>query len=289
MLAISLFGTNEIIFLLWSSLFFKPERPDWALAEVVFLRGSILALVVGLAPISRTVHLGSGETYGAPRIHAGMREKGGGTPASASPGGARRARHDPAGPGSASGSRPRRPQLHGRRAEPAAPALDRRSPVACEQETKRGSSAEALLGQAPRPSTKPGQSQARMSQIQLLLVEDEAILHLVLEEALSQAGFEVLIAANGTEAIAHLDADAERFKGVVTDIRLGAGPNGWDIGHRARELVPYMPVLYMSGDSGAEWTSKGVPNSVMLGKPFAMAQVVIAISQLINEHTPPTA
>lgn len=128
-----------------------------------------------------------------------------------------------------------------------------------------------------------------MSQIQLLLVEDEAILHLVLEEALSEAGFEVLIAATGTEAIAHLEAAAERFKGVVTDIRLGAGPSGWDVAHRARELVPYMPILYMSGDSGVEWTSKGVPNSVMLGKPFAMAQVVIAISQLINDNTPPPA
>jgi len=124
-----------------------------------------------------------------------------------------------------------------------------------------------------------------MSDILLLLVEDEVLLHLDLEDALREAGFEVLIAPTGSQAIAHLDSDAARFNGVLTDIRLGNGPDGWDVGHRARELVAHMPIVYMSGDSGTDWASKGVPNSVMLDKPFARAQAVTAISQLINETT----
>jgi len=47
-----LFATNAVAHLLWSPLFFRLRRPDWALVEVVFLWGSILALVVGLWPIS---------------------------------------------------------------------------------------------------------------------------------------------------------------------------------------------------------------------------------------------
>ena len=47
-----LFGTNALCHLLWSPLFFRLRRPDWALIEVVFLWGSILALVLGLQPIS---------------------------------------------------------------------------------------------------------------------------------------------------------------------------------------------------------------------------------------------
>jgi translocator protein len=47
-----LFAANAIAHALWSPLFFRLRRPDWALIEVVFLWGSLVALVVGLWPIS---------------------------------------------------------------------------------------------------------------------------------------------------------------------------------------------------------------------------------------------
>lgn len=125
-----------------------------------------------------------------------------------------------------------------------------------------------------------------MTDVLLLLVEDEALLHAVLEDALAEAGFKVLIASSGKEAVKELNADAQRFSGVLTDIRLGKGPTGWEVGQLAREVVKDMPIVYMSGDSGHEWASKGVPNSVMIGKPFAMAQVITAISQLLNDQPP---
>lgn len=56
-LVVLLFGANAILHLLWSPLFFKLKRPDWALVEVVFLWASLVALVVLLAPISRTASL----------------------------------------------------------------------------------------------------------------------------------------------------------------------------------------------------------------------------------------
>jgi tryptophan-rich sensory protein len=49
-----LFGVNIVFHMLWSPLFFTFKRPDWALAEVPFLWLSILALIVGLAPLSTT-------------------------------------------------------------------------------------------------------------------------------------------------------------------------------------------------------------------------------------------
>ena len=48
-----LFGVNGSLHLLWSPLFFKWRRPDWALVEVAFLWLSILALMVGLWPYSQ--------------------------------------------------------------------------------------------------------------------------------------------------------------------------------------------------------------------------------------------
>jgi CheY-like chemotaxis protein len=116
----------------------------------------------------------------------------------------------------------------------------------------------------------------------LLLVDDEPLLIEILEASLTEVGYDVLIASAGYRAIEQLEADANRFKGVLTDVRLGTGPSGWDIAHRARELVPTMPIIYISGDSGYDWSAKGVPHSIMLGKPFAMAQITTAIAQLIN-------
>ena len=47
-----LFGTNAVLHMAWSPLFFTLERPDWSLAEVPLLWLSILALIIGLAPLS---------------------------------------------------------------------------------------------------------------------------------------------------------------------------------------------------------------------------------------------
>jgi tryptophan-rich sensory protein len=47
-----LYGINIVLHLLWSPLFFNLRRPDWALIEVPFLWASILALIVGLAPLA---------------------------------------------------------------------------------------------------------------------------------------------------------------------------------------------------------------------------------------------
>lgn len=52
-----LFATNALFHALWSPLFFRLRRPDWALVEVVFLWASLVALVVGLWPISRQASL----------------------------------------------------------------------------------------------------------------------------------------------------------------------------------------------------------------------------------------
>jgi tryptophan-rich sensory protein len=48
-----LFGFNLFLNLLWSVLFFRVQRPDWALYEVVFLWASIAALIWSLILRSR--------------------------------------------------------------------------------------------------------------------------------------------------------------------------------------------------------------------------------------------
>jgi tryptophan-rich sensory protein len=49
---VGLFCLNGALNVLWSLLFFTLRRPDWALAEVFVLWGSVLALIVFLRPRS---------------------------------------------------------------------------------------------------------------------------------------------------------------------------------------------------------------------------------------------
>ena len=89
---------------------------------------------------------------------------------------------------------------------------------------------------------------------------------------------------DGGRAIAkNLMRMRHRFKAVITDIKLPDGPDGWEIARRARELVPDIPVIYITGDSTHEWSSKGVPNSVVIAKPFAPAQLITMVSTLIGQ------
>lgn len=52
-----LFSVNAVLNILWSAVYFKLQRPDLALFEVVFLWLSIVALMVGLWRLSRWASL----------------------------------------------------------------------------------------------------------------------------------------------------------------------------------------------------------------------------------------
>jgi DNA-binding response OmpR family regulator len=123
----------------------------------------------------------------------------------------------------------------------------------------------------------------------ILVIEDDQLIQGVVEEALTEGGFEIVVASSGEDAVKMLEASDGKYRGLVTDVNLGRDRmDGWEVAKRAREIDPAFPVVYMSGDSSDDWGSKGVPNSIMLEKPFAPAQLVTAVSQLLNA-SPPTA
>jgi DNA-binding response OmpR family regulator len=123
----------------------------------------------------------------------------------------------------------------------------------------------------------------------ILVVEDDHLIQSVVEETLTEGGFEIDIASSAAQAVELLDKADGKYRGLVTDINLGRDQmDGWEIARHAREIDPEFPVVYMSGDSAEAWASKGVPNSIMLAKPFAPAQLVTAVSQLLNSGTPTT-
>ncbi len=123
--------------------------------------------------------------------------------------------------------------------------------------------------------------------IRVLVVDDEELIHLLIGDTLEEGGYRVDTAAAPERALALLDQNHAEYRAVITDVNMGPGkPTGWDVARHARELSPDIPVIYMTGDSGGDWSANGVPNSVLIVKPFAPAQVVTAVSQLLNAGGP---
>jgi DNA-binding response OmpR family regulator len=123
--------------------------------------------------------------------------------------------------------------------------------------------------------------------LEVMVIEDDQSIQSVVEEALSDGGFEPVIASSGEEALALLSGS--NYRALVIDIKLGKDRiKGWDVARRARAMNPVLPVVYITGANADEWPVQGVPNSIVLTKPFAPAQLVTAVSQLLTEAPPPT-
>ncbi|RAK57008.1 response regulator [Phenylobacterium deserti] len=117
--------------------------------------------------------------------------------------------------------------------------------------------------------------------ILILAVDDEILVLDLIASSLEDGGYSVLQASDAEEAFQTLEHRSADLGGLVTDVNLGRSRySGWDIGRRARELRPDMPIVYVTGDSAQDWPSKGVPHSVVVMKPFAPAELVVAIASL---------
>lgn len=129
----------------------------------------------------------------------------------------------------------------------------------------------------------------RVSDLPLvLIVEDEYPLQEIVEEALAEGGFETEILSSGEEALTLFKGGDKPYKALVTDVNLKGRLSGWDVARQVREKDPAFPVIYMTGAAADQWASQGVPNSILLQKPFAPAQLVTAVSQLLNSAPPPS-
>jgi DNA-binding response OmpR family regulator len=121
----------------------------------------------------------------------------------------------------------------------------------------------------------------------ILVIEDEYLLQADIERALTDGGFATELFFSGEEALSRFVDCSKDYQALVTDVRLRGRVNGWEVARRIREKEPAFPVIYMTADA-EDWASQGVPNSILVPKPFAPAQLVAALSNLLNIGTPLT-
>ena len=105
----------------------------------------------------------------------------------------------------------------------------------------------------------------------------------LLRMRLRRADTRVLPVKHASAAIKALDGKIADLAALVTDIRLPGGSDGWEVARHARELRADLPVVYVTADSVTDWPAKGVPNSVVVQKPYAAIQLLTAVATLITK------
>ena len=93
--------------------------------------------------------------------------------------------------------------------------------------------------------------------VMVLVVEDDQLIQVMVDEALSDGGFESTITASGEEAVSFLRDDKSVYRAVVSDINLAGKLDGWEVARVAREGDPAMPVVYMTGTQGEDLGVQG--------------------------------
>jgi CheY-like chemotaxis protein len=82
----------------------------------------------------------------------------------------------------------------------------------------------------------------------VLLAEDEFLVRYNVADCLQSAGYVVVEAGSGEEAIALCNPETS-IDIVITDINLGGFASGWDVAECFRRFRPHVPVVYASGRS----------------------------------------
>ena len=115
----------------------------------------------------------------------------------------------------------------------------------------------------------------------VLVVEDEVLIREILVKELEDAGYGVLEAETGDQALSLLRVWQHKINWLFTDIRLPGRIDGWRLAEEFRLSHPLRPVVYATAFS-EEWPQQ-VPGSVFLRKPYRPAQVVAAFRRLKHD------
>lgn len=117
----------------------------------------------------------------------------------------------------------------------------------------------------------------------LLLVDDEPSVRLIARRILERAGFDVVEAGDGPEAIELFRADPDDVAGVVLDLTLPT-VDGMTVMRELRRLRPDVPIVLCSGWSADEVASSisALPATTFLQKPFQVQAMLDAIASVVR-------
>lgn len=129
----------------------------------------------------------------------------------------------------------------------------------------------------PSESPAPRDSDPR----RVLVVEDEALVRLLVVQVLEEAGYETCEAAEAKGALDQLQS-GDSIHLMVTDVGLPA-VNGKQLADQARELRPELKVLYMTGYADSGILEEQLPEGVdLIMKPFDLDELADKAGALLR-------
>jgi CheY-like chemotaxis protein len=103
----------------------------------------------------------------------------------------------------------------------------------------------------------------------ILVVEDDAIVRMLIVDVLEELEFKVLEADGSEQALAILQDSSQVIDLMMTDVGLPI-MDGRELANEARGLRPALPILFASGYA----ENIDVPESMhLIGKPFSIDQL----------------
>lgn len=128
-----------------------------------------------------------------------------------------------------------------------------------------------MVALAPSLPTAPAQAYGTV-----LLVDDEDAVRVPAVERLRELGLLVLEARDGPDALRVLATARPDL--LVTDVGLPNGMNGRQVAEVARECIPGLPVLFITG-----YASTALPPGVeVIGKPFELETLVRRVQVILD-------
>jgi two-component system OmpR family response regulator len=123
-----------------------------------------------------------------------------------------------------------------------------------------------------------------MSSFRVLVVDNDPVLNFACCETLKEGGFSAVGVHCAAAAFEVMDKGAG-LSALVTDIDLGAGPDGFEVARRARAVDPRLPVIFISGMAAARQRAGRFEGSEFLGKPFGAPEIIEAMHRVFPRKT----
>jgi CheY-like chemotaxis protein len=115
------------------------------------------------------------------------------------------------------------------------------------------------------------------------VVEDEELVRKVVARILERAGYRVLVAGSGDEALTMCERSPTPIHALVTDVVM-PGMGGRELAVRVTERFPSLKVLFMTGYTDDEVLRRGILDQgrALMVKPFSPRELLLRLREVLN-------